>query len=433
MLPIGRPIANLRLYVLDGRLRAGAGGGGRASCTSAASGWRGATRGRPGLTAERFVADPFSGEPGGRLYRTGDLARWRADGTDRVPGADRPPGEDPRVPHRAGRDRGGPGGAARRGRRRRWWRAMTAPGGGGSSAYVVPAPGAAASTRPSCGLALGRRLPEYMVPVGVRGAGGPAADAQRQARPQGPARPSRRRWTPAAIRRRRRRPAPRTDRGGRWPRSGRSCSASSSVGAHDNFFDRGGHSLMALQLLARARQVFEVEVPLQGLHRSADPREPGPPGRAGPGRRPAAAGPAASSESTAPGPLPASFAQQRLWFLDRLAARQRPPTTSPPPSGSTAGSTSTPSAAPSPRSSAATRPSAPPSPTTTASPARSSPTRSSCPCPSRTSPALPDDHDSSARLERVRRGSRAALRPGRAGPLIRAGLIRLGGPSTSSR
>ena len=35
---------------------------------------------RPGLTAERFVPDPFGAEPGGRLYRTGDLARWRPDG-----------------------------------------------------------------------------------------------------------------------------------------------------------------------------------------------------------------------------------------------------------------------------------------------------------------------------------------------------------------
>ncbi|MCD0244296.1 AMP-binding protein, partial [Xanthomonas melonis] len=36
---------------------------------------------RPELTAERFIADPFSADPQARLYRTGDLARWRADGT----------------------------------------------------------------------------------------------------------------------------------------------------------------------------------------------------------------------------------------------------------------------------------------------------------------------------------------------------------------
>lgn len=78
--PIGRPIANARIYILDQRGRvvpAGVVGQIYLAGVGLARGYLN----RPELTAERFVADPFSAEPNARMYKTGDLGRWRADGT----------------------------------------------------------------------------------------------------------------------------------------------------------------------------------------------------------------------------------------------------------------------------------------------------------------------------------------------------------------
>ena len=125
VLPIGRGIAGAEMYVLDRELQPVPMG----ALGEIYIGGPGLARGylnRPRLTAGTFVPHPFGagrGASGARLYRTGDLGRFRPDGALEFARTDRPPGQDPRLPGRAGGDRGRPrppSGGARGGGARPW-------------------------------------------------------------------------------------------------------------------------------------------------------------------------------------------------------------------------------------------------------------------------------------------------------------------------
>ena len=133
---IGRPLANVRTYVLDARLRPVPAGAPGELCIGGAGVARGYAR-RP--DADRRALPPRSllGGPGARLYRTGDRVRQLPDGALEFLGRARPPGQAARLPHRAGRDRGGAARASG-GRRRGGRRARGPAGERRLVAYVVP-------------------------------------------------------------------------------------------------------------------------------------------------------------------------------------------------------------------------------------------------------------------------------------------------------
>ncbi|MEV0810861.1 amino acid adenylation domain-containing protein [Micromonospora sp. NPDC050200] len=265
--PIGGPIANLRLHVLDTRgnpCPVGVAGELHIGGVGLARGYHR----RPALTAERFVPDPFSGEPGARLYRTGDLARWvlapgavpvgaEASATATGPAADgagRPAGVieflgriDHQVKLRGLRIELGEIESALREQPEVTEAAVVVredtPGDKRLTAYLV-----GAAEHAALRAALKETLPEYMVP---------AAFVTLDALPLTPNGKLDRKALPAPVVTREASVAlvePRDDierlLAGIWSE----VLGVATLGIDDDFFDLGGHSMLATQVVAKIRK-----------------------------------------------------------------------------------------------------------------------------------------------------------------------------------
>ena len=303
--PIGRAIANTTAYVLDGAGEPAPVGVAGELCL----GGDGLARGyldRPALTAEKFVPDPFSAEPGARLYRTGDRVRWLTGGALEFVGR-----TDQQVKVRGFRIEPGEVEAALLGHPDVHACVVVVRQDGEEKrlvGYVVPEEGAAPSVR-ELRDHLRARLPEYMVP---------AAFVLLDALPLNANGKVDRRALPA--------PEFTADAEFAQPRTPTEellaaifaeVLGAERVGLHDGFFELGGHSLLATRVISRIRQSFQVELPLRALFEHATV---GALAEQVEQARQAAQGLALPPITPAPraGDLPLSFAQERLWLLDQL-------------------------------------------------------------------------------------------------------------------
>jgi amino acid adenylation domain-containing protein len=258
---IGRPITNTRAYVLDERLRLSPPTVPGELYVAGANLSRG-YHGRPALTAERFVPDPFSPVPGARMYRTGDRARWRVDGLLEFLGR-----ADGQVKLRGIRIETGEIETALRAHDGVSDAAVLLredrPGDRRLVAYWVPADGVEAPAAADLRTWLRARLPEQMVP---------AAFARLDVLPMTPNGKLDRRALPApdaSADERVEYVAPRTVVEDALAAMWAELLHRDRVGVLDNFFDMGGHSILVTQVLARVGDTFEVEIPIRTFF--ADP------------------------------------------------------------------------------------------------------------------------------------------------------------------
>ena len=265
--PIGRPIWNTELYVLDGGLEPVAQGV-IGELYIAGMGLARGYHGRPGLTAERFVACPFSEHSGvgRRMYRTGDLVRRRADGALEYLGR-----SDDQVKLRGYRIELGEIEAALLGAFSGLAQVAvlaksTGQGVEGDQrlvAYLVASQGHALPNEQEIRTALASRLPDYMIPTVCIGIDVLPLTANgkldRKALPE-PQLQSLQTYR-----------APQTEREILVCRLFGEITGAEQVGLDDSFFALGGHSLLAMRLIARLRQELSLTLPLRTLFENPTP------------------------------------------------------------------------------------------------------------------------------------------------------------------
>jgi len=304
IVPIGHPIANIRIYILDARLQPvplGVSGEIYIGGVGVARGYLN----RPELTEQRFISDPFNADANARLYKTGDLGRWLSDGNVEYLGRN-----DFQVKIRGFRIELGE------------IEAQLTKCSGVREAVVIAREDKAGDKRLVAYLTaqdesnlaaadlrarLAESLPDYMLPgafvmlpafpLTANGKldrqalpvpDGDALITRPYAAPQGPVETAIARIWQALL-------------------------EIEQVGRDDDFFELGGHSLLAVQLIARLRQELNVEVALREFFAQPTP--------AALARVVSDAGlavlpPIIPVDRSLP--LPLSWAQQRLWFVDQL-------------------------------------------------------------------------------------------------------------------
>jgi amino acid adenylation domain-containing protein len=259
-IPIGRPIAHTRIYILDEQREPVSSG----AVGEIYIGGAGVSRGylnRPELTAERFIADPFDAAAGGRLYRTGDLGRWRPDGNIEFLGRN-----DFQVKIRGFRIELGEVEAALQGFPGVGQAVVVAredaPGSKRLIGYIVvdgQQEGGAAAFMRALDVFLKQSLPPHMIPALIMPLDSlpltPNGKVDRGSLPPPTAL--------AHLSEDYTEPVSATQETlcGLWQQALRV----ERVGAHDNFFQLGGDSLLGIEMIGQVGEVFGIEMPFMAV------------------------------------------------------------------------------------------------------------------------------------------------------------------------